>query len=119
MAQRTTAQWEAILAGAGVPHGAVRELPEALDDEQISARQDIVEVEHPTLGTVRTIASAVRLTDGRRTARRAPFRGEDTAAVLSEMCGYDAKELVSLAERGAFGAGRVPATTFHDGLPRA
>ena len=103
MAEHTTAYWERALAAAGVPHGVVREVPEALADEQAVARDSVLEVEHPTLGTVRTIASPLRLTDGRRPPQRAPFRGEDTELVLAELCGFDHDRLTALSDNGAFG----------------
>lgn len=109
LAARTTAEWEVVLSAAGVPHGTVREVPEALADPQAVARESILEVEHPSLGTVRTIASPLRLTNGRRPPSRAPQRGEDTEQVLGELCGYDSERLSALGERGAFG--RIGART--------
>src|SRR6185437_12364783 len=46
-----TAHWLDVLAQAGVPHGPVYEVPEALEDRQAQARGDVVELEHPSLGT--------------------------------------------------------------------
>jgi crotonobetainyl-CoA:carnitine CoA-transferase CaiB-like acyl-CoA transferase len=103
MAQRTTAEWEAILGGAGVPHGAVHSVAEALRDPQAIARESLTEIEHPTLGTVRTMASPLRLTDGRRAPSRAPFRGEHTDQLLAELCGYSEERMSSLTDAGAFG----------------
>src|SRR5947209_3026332 len=56
-----TAHWLAVLSRAGVPHGPVYEVPEALEDRQAQARGDVVELEHPGLGTVRQVASPLRL----------------------------------------------------------
>ena len=70
-----------MLGAAGVPVGPVNDLPAAFADPQTVARGDVVEVEHPRLGTVRHIASPLRL-DGERAAdpqrpgaRRAHARG--------------------------------------------
>lgn len=103
MARRTTAEWEVALSAAGVPHGGVRDVLEALQDPHTVAREDVLEVEHASLGTVRTIASPLRLTAGRRGPQRAPYRGEHTEQVLSELCGYDVETLSGLATDGAFG----------------
>jgi crotonobetainyl-CoA:carnitine CoA-transferase CaiB-like acyl-CoA transferase len=61
-----------------------------------------VETEHPTLGTVRQVASPLRLGDDAPLGR-APFRGEHTEAVLAEVCGYSEERLRELADAGVFG----------------
>jgi crotonobetainyl-CoA:carnitine CoA-transferase CaiB-like acyl-CoA transferase len=103
MSQRTTAEWETRFSEAGVPHGAVNGVTEALSDPQTVARESVTEIEHPNLGTVRTIASPLRLTDGRRAPCRGPLRGEHTDEVLRGLCGYDDERIANLAEGGAFG----------------
>lgn len=105
LAGRTTAEWIEILADAGVPCGPVYEVPDALEDRQAVARGDVVEIEHPTLGTVRQVASPLRVADDQepRPLERAPFRGEHTDRVLRERCGYDAERIAALRAAGAFG----------------
>ena len=108
---RTTAEWQVILSEAGVPHGPVYEVGDALEDEQALAREDVVEVEHPELGTVRQIASPLRLSGEPNPLGRGPYRGEHTDELLRDLCGYSDDELASLRAEGAFGlAGEVPAT---------
>ena len=108
---RTTAEWQMILSEAGVPHGPVYEVGDALEDEQALAREDVVEVEHPELGTVRQIASPLRLSGEPNPLGRGPYRGEHTDELLRDLCGYSDDELASLRAEGAFGlAGEVPAT---------
>lgn len=108
MAKRTTAAWETIFEDVGVPHGAVQSVAEALADPQTLARGNVTEIDHPNLGAVRTIASPLRLTEGRREPCRAPFRGEHTDDVLAELCGYDADRIAALEARGAFGKATEP-----------
>ena len=72
----------------------------ALEDPQVAAREAIASYEHPVLGTVRQPASPFRLGTE---YRRAPTRGEDTEAVLRELCGYDDDALARAREGGAFG----------------
>jgi crotonobetainyl-CoA:carnitine CoA-transferase CaiB-like acyl-CoA transferase len=108
---RTTAEWQVILSEAGVPHGPVYEVGEALEDEQALAREDVVEVEHPELGTVRQIASPLRISGEPNPLGRGPYRGEHTDELLRDLCGYSDEELASLRADGAFGlVGEVPAT---------
>jgi crotonobetainyl-CoA:carnitine CoA-transferase CaiB-like acyl-CoA transferase len=81
----------------------VNTVSEALDDPQTVARGVVVEHEHPTLGTVRTMRTALRVSGGERPPARGPFRGEHTEDVLSELCGYSAGRIAELADAGVFG----------------
>ncbi len=99
-----TEHWLTVLAQAGVPHGPVYEVAEALEDRQAQARGDVVEVEHPTLGTVRQVASPLRITGQANPVTRAPFRGEHTDEVLREVCGYSADRIAGLRAAGTFAA---------------
>ncbi|HWK27341.1 MAG TPA: CoA transferase [Solirubrobacter sp.] len=106
-ARRTTDEWIEALSARGVPCGPVRDIAGALQDEQVAARGVVMEVEHPRLGTVRHVASPLRL-DGRPPAvAPAPARGEHTREVLAELCGLDEQTIDALAGEGAFGDGRV------------
>ena len=108
-ARRTVAEWLDLLVPAGIPAAKVNTVPEALDDPQTSAREAVVEHEHPTLGTVRTIRTALRVSDGERVPARGPFRGEHTEQVLAELCGYAAERIAELATAGVFGKAEVTA----------
>jgi crotonobetainyl-CoA:carnitine CoA-transferase CaiB-like acyl-CoA transferase len=101
-AERTSADWLSLLAEAGVPSAPVNDVSSALDDPQVRARSGIVETEHPSLGTVRQVASPLRLGD-ELPFERAPFRGEHTESVLSDVCGYSAERIRELAAAGIFG----------------
>jgi crotonobetainyl-CoA:carnitine CoA-transferase CaiB-like acyl-CoA transferase len=101
-AERTTAEWLRALAEAGVPSAPVNEVAAAFEDPQVQARGALVEAEHPSLGTVRQVASPLRLGD-EAPERRAPVRGEHTEAVLAEVCGYSEERLRELADAGVFG----------------
>jgi crotonobetainyl-CoA:carnitine CoA-transferase CaiB-like acyl-CoA transferase len=107
--ERTVAEWLDLLVPAGVPSAKINSVLEALGEEQTVARGGIVEHEHPTLGTVRTIASPLRLSDEHgedlrdQPPRRGPFRGEHTEQVLVDYCGYSSQRVRELAEAGVFG----------------
>jgi len=103
LAERTSAEWLEVLAKAGVPSAPVNDVAAALEDPQTQARGAVLELDHPVLGNVREVASPLRLGDEPPVAR-APFRGEHTASVLSEVCGYSLERIDELAASGVFGA---------------
>jgi crotonobetainyl-CoA:carnitine CoA-transferase CaiB-like acyl-CoA transferase len=100
---RTTDEWLALLTEAGVPSARINDVAGALEEPQTLAREAVVEVEHPRLGTVRQVASPLRLSGEPRPLARAPFRGEHTEEVLVELCGYSPEQVRELAEAGVFG----------------
>jgi crotonobetainyl-CoA:carnitine CoA-transferase CaiB-like acyl-CoA transferase len=67
---RPSAEWLDVLREAGVPSAPVNDVAEALGEARL------VEYEHPTLGTVRQVASPLRLSDAEPPVGRAPFRDE-------------------------------------------
>jgi crotonobetainyl-CoA:carnitine CoA-transferase CaiB-like acyl-CoA transferase len=101
----TTANWVARLSRASVPCGPVNSVPEAVRDPQVDARKLIVETEHPVLGAVRQITTAVRVGDLREDHRRAPLAREHQDQVLSGILGYGEGHIRALARAGAFGDG--------------
>lgn len=111
IAERPAAEWLELLEEAGVPSGPINSVGDALVDPHAAARRLVVDTEHPVLGPVRQVASPVRV--GRPGAdrgryRRAPLRNEDASYVLSEVIGFDADQLETLAARGAFGPAPTP-----------
>ncbi|HKO25837.1 MAG TPA: CoA transferase [Solirubrobacteraceae bacterium] len=107
--RQPTEHWLTVLSQAGVPHGPIYEVPEALEDRQAQARGDVVELEHPSLGTVRQVASPLRLSGEPNPLIRGPFRGEHTDEVLREVCGYTDHRITELRANGAFGAAKTQA----------
>ena len=67
---RTSTEWLEILRAAAVPCAPVHDVPAAVREARL------VTYEHPSLGTVRQVASPLRLSDADPPVRRAPFRGE-------------------------------------------
>jgi crotonobetainyl-CoA:carnitine CoA-transferase CaiB-like acyl-CoA transferase len=101
---RTTADWLATLAAAGVPCAPVNSVAEALADPQAVAREVVVEHDHPSLGRVRQVGSPFWIDGSRPAARPGPERGADTAALLRDICGYDEHRIAELEGAGVFGS---------------
>src|SRR5580693_9001811 len=99
---RTTAEWLAVLDEASVPAGPVLRYDEALQDEQLLAREMIVEMDHPLMGRVRTLGQPAKFSSSRPGAydRPAPWLGQHTAQVLRDELGVTSAELEELTRAG-------------------
>jgi len=97
---RTTDEWISVLAEAGVPTAPVNDVAAAFRDPQTIARDDLVEFEHPTLGTVRQVATPLRVGDEPKPVSRAPFLGEHTGEVLGSVCAYEPAQIETLLAGG-------------------
>ncbi len=83
MASATTASWIERLRAVGIPCGAMKTVPEALE------AAELVEHEHPDAGgTVRSLALPYAVGDAPRAARRrAPRLGEHSREVVADWLG--------------------------------
>ena len=103
-AERTTGEWLARLRGA-VPCAPVNTLAQALEDEQVRARDMIIDVKHPRFGVLREVASPVK-TDGAVTSPApAPALGQHTDDILRSLLQYPPDRIARLRASGALGAG--------------
>jgi crotonobetainyl-CoA:carnitine CoA-transferase CaiB-like acyl-CoA transferase len=91
LAGGSTERWETLLAGAGVPCGPARSVPEALA-HPMAARVRVGRWEQPAPPLPA------------RALRPPPGLGEHTAEVLTE-AGFGAEEVEALRAAGAFGRG--------------
>ncbi|MBE2999214.1 CoA transferase [Nocardiopsis sp. HNM0947] len=100
MAERGSAEWEEVLAGAGVPAGPINTVDQALEHPQVAAREMVAETEHPTAGRVRALSSPVKLSSHPSSVRTPPpTHGEHTDEVLTAL-GADASERSRMRETG-------------------
>jgi crotonobetainyl-CoA:carnitine CoA-transferase CaiB-like acyl-CoA transferase len=95
----TSEHWLGLLRAAGVPCGPVNSVAQALADPHTVARGMVVETEHPRFGTVRQVASPLRVGSPERRHRRGPRRDEDADYVLRELLGYDTSHIERLTGR--------------------
>jgi glutaryl-CoA transferase len=83
---RPRAYWLDVLNQAGVPCGAVRDVPEALADRQVVAREMIQSVEHATAGMLKVVGVPIKLSETPGSVRTAPpTLGQHTDAILREL----------------------------------
>lgn len=97
---RPAAEWISLLQGAGIPAGPIRTAGQALADPQVAARRFIVELEHPALGPVKSLATPIHFSDTALSFRRHPPQlGEQTGMILQEL-GYGPDEIETLKRQG-------------------
>lgn len=81
---RGTAEWIEVLDAAGVPCGPVLTYDQALADPHVQAREMIAEMDHPIMGTVRTLGQPAKFSRSRsRPGRPAPWLGQHSREVLA------------------------------------
>ena len=98
--QRPCDEWLVELRAAGVPCGRINTTVEALGDPHVIERGMIIELEHPALGIVKSLATPVHLSDTPLVYRRHPPRlGEHSDEVALEL-GYSASEVAALRAEG-------------------
>jgi crotonobetainyl-CoA:carnitine CoA-transferase CaiB-like acyl-CoA transferase len=98
---RTSADLLARFEAAGVPAGPVYDVLQMHADPQVEARAMVVEVEHATLGPVKTLGIPVKFSDTPGKVRTgAPVYGQHTREVLRAH-GFTEADIHSLLADGA------------------
>ncbi len=95
-----TERWLELLDGAGVVAGPIYNMEQVYQDPQVLAREMLVEMEDPDLGTIRNIGVPVKLSETPGSIRRrAPALGEHSAEILLEW-GFGQNEVDGLLADG-------------------
>jgi crotonobetainyl-CoA:carnitine CoA-transferase CaiB-like acyl-CoA transferase len=98
----TRQSWIGRLTAAGVPCGSVRDLEEVFSDPQLSAREMIARVEHPTVGALQLLGIPIKLSDTPGAVRTAPpTLGQHTTSVLKDDLGLSPAEIDMLRRQRA------------------
>ena len=99
--EKTKAQWITLLEAAGVPCGPINNLQEVFENEQVIARGIEMHVPHPTAGTMKLVASPMRLSKTPVEVRMPPpLLGQHTDEVLRNELGMSASQINELHQRG-------------------
>ena len=97
MRQKTTREWVDTLQRHGIPCGVIQSVGEVCEDPQVTARDMVVELDHPKAGPLRVTGVPIKLseTPGAVTTPP-PLLGEHTERVLSEWLHMDTAEVERL-----------------------
>jgi len=101
LATNTMAHWLSVLDEAGVPCGPINDMGKVYADPQVLARNMLLEIEHPTAGTINNVGMPLKLSETPGSVRRPPpLLGQHTDEVLAEF-GYSDDDIARLREMGA------------------
>ena len=99
--------WLRLFKEVGVPATPVNDLKEAFSDPQAEARGAVWELEHPTIGALKTVANALQhfSRPPAASAGPPPLLGQHTREVLAGVLGYGVETLEKLLEEGVIAEG--------------
>ena len=101
LARDTTENWLARMEKAQLPAGPVNDILQMHKDPQASARDMIIDVDHASVGTVRTIGHPVKFSrTPAKVDHAAPVLGQHSREVLAEI-GYETEKIDALIRSNA------------------
>jgi len=100
--KKTKSEWIALLEKVNVPCGPINNFQEVFENEQVKARDIQINVPHPTAGTMKLVASPMRLSKTPVEVRMAPpLLGQHTEEILREKLGLSAQDIDLLRQNGS------------------
>jgi crotonobetainyl-CoA:carnitine CoA-transferase CaiB-like acyl-CoA transferase len=99
---RPAAHWVELLEGLAVPAGPINTIDRVFEDPQVKARGLLMEVPHPTLGSVPSVGQPVRFSDGPlEYGLGIPTMGQHTDDILRSRLSLSDAEIAELRRTGA------------------
>ncbi len=93
--------WLAKLEEVGVPCGPINDLDDVYKNPQVQARQLVVEVPHPTAGSMKLVRSPMKMSGSPTDNDVAPpLLGQHTDEILRDMLGRSDADIAALRAKG-------------------
>ena len=99
--QKNSEEWLKILKTHDVPAGPVNTIEEVFKEPQLSAREMLIDVEHPVFGTLKELASPIKIKGVTQRKEPAAGLGENTDDILKTVLKYEDRKIEALKEKGA------------------
>lgn len=97
---KTAEEWQKMFDEVGIPSGPINTVDKVVANEQVIARNMILEVEHPVAGTTRIPGIPTKLSRTPGEIRMAaPVLGAETEKILSEYLGLTSDQVAELREK--------------------
>ncbi len=98
---RSVEHWIQLCESVGLPAGPINTMDAVLSDPQVLARELVVDVPHPTEGSVPLLRSPLNIPTAPSEVRYPPpTLGQHTDQILSELLSFDSAEIQALREAG-------------------
>lgn len=99
MKMKSAQYWCQVLRKAGIPHGPINDLAAVFQDDQVKVREMLMEMKHPTAGTIKMVGSPLKLSRTPVKIRRhPPLYSEHTEKILAEI-GYTSEQIAAFKEK--------------------
>ena len=91
--QHTKNEVMETIAGAGVPCGAVFNMKEQLEDEDLHARGIMIKIDHPVRGEITVPTSPIRMSATKVPVTPSPIHGENNEEIYGKWLGLSTEEV--------------------------
>lgn len=103
--ERDTSTWITLLGDAGIPCAPVQTIDQVFGSPQVHHREMLVQVQHPTAGTLPMAGLPVKLSATPASIRLAPpLLGQHSEEVLQAWLGMDEDAVANLKSAGVIGS---------------
>ena len=97
---KSAEEWQQMFDEAGIPSGPINTVDKVVKNEQVVAREMILEVEHPIAGTTRIPGIPIKLSRTPGGIRKAaPVLGAETEKILSQYLGLTSDQVAELRKK--------------------